>query len=84
MELPIKFYSRGLEIVEQLRTEVQDVVIVATRSVLVLLASVCMGRTVEPGGGYREIPWPNLGYASFQFSDDGIVLNRNMSSVEIN
>lgn len=39
-----------------------DVVVIGTRSVLVGLLNVALGRSPVMGGGYCEIPWDNCGY----------------------
>lgn len=49
-----------------------DVVLVATRSVLVVLTNILLGRRPSVGGGYREVPWPNASYATFASGIDGV------------
>ena len=63
---PTEFFARmkGLSVDLQRRNGV--VVFLATRSVLVGMASYFLGRHPRPGGGYREIPWSNCGWALFR------------------
>lgn len=42
-----------------------DVILVATRSVLVVLTNILLGRSPSIGGGYREVPWSNASHATF-------------------
>ncbi|GGN19961.1 hypothetical protein GCM10011609_71390 [Lentzea pudingi] len=59
-EDPIVFYKRGTTFLEWLARNMQnDAVLIATRSVLVLLWNIFLGRTPHKGGGYKEVPWGN-------------------------
>lgn len=71
---PVSYFSLGQSFLADLSRDLRehDVVLVATRSVLVLIANIVMGRTPEVGGGYREVPWPNASYATFAIGMDGV------------
>lgn len=75
------FYKRGQSIVGKLIERETSVVVVATRSILVLLGSVLQGRLPGPGGGYKEIPWPNCGVMVFLLADNQIFLSQEISTV---
>lgn len=49
-----------------------DIILIATRSVLVVLSNILLGNTPQPGGKYKEITWPNTAYATFSFDSHGI------------
>lgn len=66
------FYSRGLCFLNALPTHSTSTLIVGTRSILVLLASIMYGRTLRVGGGYREIPWPPVGLLVFERLSDAL------------
>lgn len=61
---PVAFFNAAQAtlrtLVHQLRSG--DLVVVGTRSVLVGLLNIALGRSPILGGGYREIPWSNCGY----------------------
>lgn len=64
------FYERGSQLVFELRQQKKSVILVGTRSILIVVASVLLRRTPTPGGGYREIIWPPSGILCFTNSDD--------------
>lgn len=80
-EPPDVFYQRGRELVQTIRTHEGNLLIVATRSVLVLLASVLLRRTPSPGGGYREINWPAGGILIFRSLKEWYEVSREHSTV---
>jgi broad specificity phosphatase PhoE len=50
------FYDRGQRFLTKCEDSKKNMLIVGTRSILICLVSILLGRTIEPGGGYREIP----------------------------
>lgn len=59
-EDPVEYFEHGLRFLSDLSSgEIEDCLLVGTRSVLVLLWNILIGHNVYPGGGYREIPWKN-------------------------
>lgn len=77
------FFERGKKFVERILNENYSIIIVSTRSILVLLTSILLRRTVEVGGRYREIPWDNTDYIVFTNSDWGISFHVDLSSVKV-
>jgi broad specificity phosphatase PhoE len=61
---PKAFYDAAQETLRALVSKLRsgDMVVVGTRSVLVGLLNIALGRSPVLGGGYREIPWSNCGY----------------------
>jgi broad specificity phosphatase PhoE len=55
---PYIYYSHGLAFLDKLH-RFDCSLLVATRSVLVLLWNIFAGNHPRPGGGYREVPWQN-------------------------
>ncbi|MGR3302729.1 MAG: histidine phosphatase family protein [Candidatus Scalindua sp.] len=52
-----KFYKRGNDFLKsQIFDNSSNCLVVGTRSILICLISILLNRTLEPGGGYREIP----------------------------
>lgn len=70
---PSWYFSQGESFLYHVKSHlaVHDVILVATRSVLVLLTNILLGRSPSVGGGYREVPWPNACYATFANRTDG-------------
>ena len=66
MERQDCFFARGKEFVRNIELSGRSVLVVATRSILVLLASVMLNRHPKPSGNYREIPWPNDAYLTLE------------------
>jgi len=81
MERPDVFYTRGQRFLTECVQLGESSIVVGTRSVLVLLASVLLGRTPVIGGGYREIPWPCGEYAWFTMTHGVAELDSERSSV---
>jgi broad specificity phosphatase PhoE len=71
---PAVYFEKGKLFLVGLKTALieHDVILVATRSVLVLLTNILLGRNASVGGGYREVPWPNNSYATFSIAADDI------------
>lgn len=61
---PVAFYDAAQTTLRALVHQLGsgDLVVVGTRSVLVGLLNIALGRSPVAGGGYREIPWDNCGY----------------------
>jgi broad specificity phosphatase PhoE len=60
-----EFWRRGERFVDGLDDE-GDVLVVGTRSILILLISVVLARTIGPGGGYRDIPIDCCSFLTFR------------------
>lgn len=60
---PVAFFEEAQATLRALVAQLAsgDVVVVGTRSVVVGLLNVALGRSPVVGGGYREIPWTNCG-----------------------
>lgn len=59
---------------EVVANPVDDAVVVGTRSTLIVLTSVLLGRSPEPGGNYREIGWDNGAYVAFEVGGSRAIL----------
>lgn len=60
------FYQRGQSFLDSLDDLNQDILIIGTRSILILLISIMTNRTIEPGGGYKGIPMDNCTFFVFK------------------
>jgi broad specificity phosphatase PhoE len=68
------FYQRGQRFLGSVDPNEGNTLVVGTRSILILLLSILLNRTIEPGGGYREIPIQNSWFFVFEYTPDGYVL----------
>ena len=68
------FYNSGLEFLKTLKRK-ESQIIIATRSNLVLLANIMLGNNPSKGGGYKEIPWENAGFVTFEKNNKNYVLS---------
>jgi hypothetical protein len=59
------FYRRGQDFLRETLGWGSTGLVVGTRSIMILLASILLGRTPAPGGGYREIPINNSSFLTF-------------------
>jgi broad specificity phosphatase PhoE len=61
---PVEFFVAAQATLGMLMHELcgGDLVVIGTRSVLVGLLNIALGRSPVSGGGYHEIPWTNCGY----------------------
>jgi len=63
------FFQTGQLIIEDLASQNRSFLIIGTRSILVLLGNVLLGRTPNIGGGYVEIKWENCGILAFEIME---------------
>lgn len=63
----LEYFALAKRTIEQISADLtsSDAVVIGTRSVLIALTSVLLGRSPVRGGGYREIPWRNGGFVRF-------------------
>ncbi|MFI2712238.1 histidine phosphatase family protein [Micromonospora sp. NPDC018662] len=54
IEPPARFWARMMAVLRAYDRN-EEVVVVATRSIMVFAANLAMGRTPEPGGGYKHV-----------------------------
>ncbi len=83
-ESPQLFYERGLKFFKEIVCPKKDsILIVTSRSVMILMISILLGRTPTPGGGYVEIPMCPC--EIFSFYHDGKIwrFSNSMSSGHI-
>jgi len=59
------FFNKGKEFIENIMSCSKSVIIVTSRSVLVLLANVLLGNNTQIGGNYKEIKWGNSEFLVF-------------------
>jgi len=59
------WYTQGEAFVEKIIESKESYIIVTSRSILVLLFNLLLGRTPHIDGNYREVKWGNLEYAIF-------------------
>ncbi len=83
MENPSDFCKRGQVFIDKVLSLDSSVLIIGTRSILTLLASVLLERKPQKGGDYKSIEWPNCGFMTFRFSSDGKLYSSKMSSVKL-
>ena len=65
-----EFFVCGQEILDRLLTANASLIIVATRSVLVLFWNILKGHHPRPGGCYFERPWDNCEWVEFVATDN--------------
>lgn len=75
------FYRRGQLFLDSIKKTDGNILIVGTRSILILLMSILLGRTIEPGGGYREIPVENGWFFTFNQTRDGYLFKPKISNL---
>jgi len=78
-----EFYDKGKIFIDNIINSKQSVIILATRSIMVLLISVLLGRNSQNGGNYREVKWGNSEFAIFTYSDIGKSLHIDISTLKI-
>ena len=78
-----KFYNHGKAFFDNIVNSKESVIIVATRSIMVLLMSVLLGRNSQIGGNYREVKWGNAEFAVFTYSDIGKSFHLDISTLKI-
>ncbi|GHV23058.1 hypothetical protein AGMMS49959_15070 [Planctomycetales bacterium] len=78
------FYDKGKVFIENIINSKKFVIIVATRSVLVLLMNVLLDRSSKVGGNYREIKWKNSEFAIFNNNGIGKYFNSDISTLRLN
>jgi broad specificity phosphatase PhoE len=59
------FFNNGAMFISNVIAEGKSTIIVASRSILILLVNVLLGRNSQFGGNYREIKWENSEFAVF-------------------
>ena len=64
------FYDKGKAFIDNILNSKKSVIIVASRSILVLLMNVLLGRNSQIGGNYREVKWGNSEFAIFTNNND--------------
>lgn len=80
-ESPYAFYERGLKFYKEIIcTQVDSMLIVTSRSVLILIASILLGRKPITGGGYVEIPMEPCEIFSFFHNGQSWEFSNSMSS----
>lgn len=75
------FFKSGISFIDSLNKN-DSYIIIATRSNLVLLANIMLGNNPEIGGGYKEIPWKNAGFITFEVTLDKYSLT-SLSNISI-
>lgn len=83
MELRPEFYHRGSQFLLEIKSSRRSTIVVATRSILILLTSIMLRRTPSPGGNYRDISWDNCKYITFTFGKWGAALELDLSYINI-
>lgn len=83
MSDPYEFYVKGEKVLDGLLLQKKNILIIGTRSILILFASLLLGRSPEKGGNYREIPWGNAEYITFIIDNHKYFLERSLSTIKI-
>lgn len=65
-----EFFHTGLRVLKKTVPSDGALVIVGTRSVLVLFWNILSGHTPNFGGGYVEKPWGNMEFVDFHIKED--------------
>lgn len=83
-ESPIEFYNRGLKFYEEVVSLQNDnMLIITSRSVMILIISILLGRIPIRGGGYVEIPMKPCDIFSFFHDGNKWKFSKPMSSGQI-
>ena len=77
------FFDRGKKFIDDLISKKESTIIISSRSILVLLMNVLLGRNPEVGGNYREVKWENAKFVVFTISDIGKSFHLDVSTVQI-
>jgi len=59
------FFNKGKKFIDDIIKQKKSYIIIASRSILILLTNVLLGRNSQVGGDYREIKWENSEFAVF-------------------
>ena len=78
-----EFYGRGKIFIDNIIISKKSVIILATRSIMVLLMNILLGRNSQIGGNYREIKWANAEFAVFTHSGIGKSFHLDISTLRI-
>jgi broad specificity phosphatase PhoE len=63
---PIAYYHLGLQFINELRADTtSSSIVIATRSILVLLSNALSGNSPSRPGAYKEVPWAHSAWAKF-------------------
>jgi len=62
------FWDRGVSFINYIKTSDHNTIIVGTRSILTLLLSILLGRSIKRNGGYKNIDIPLASYITFQYN----------------
>lgn len=73
------FYERGQKFLDSVQDSDGTIMVVGTRSILILLISILLGRKPVPGGGYKEIPIGCCDFFTFEPGGGRFVLNPELS-----
>lgn len=83
MENCFDFFAKGYSTLSRIIRRGENVLLVCTRSSLVLFGNIFMYRNPEKGGGYREIIWGNLDYITFKSDGDTHTILKQLSNLSI-
>jgi broad specificity phosphatase PhoE len=79
----LDFWNRGTFFINDLKKSDGLNIVVGTRSILILLISIAVNRSILPGGGYKEIVIQNSNFITFDYLDNNFVLNNSLSNFNI-
>jgi len=78
-----EFWNRGSSFLNSLKCHKGLHVVIGTRSILTLLISILLNRTIEPGGGYKVIEIPLGGLITFSLHNHCYRCVKSFSNFEI-
>lgn len=80
------FYARGKQFIDMIEKRPDNAIVIGSRSILILLSSILLGRTINEGGEYKEIKFGNSQFLVFIQNEVSWSLNKKLSffdSVEL-
>lgn len=80
MENCYEYFAKGKVQIEKLARSKKNIIMVCTRSSLVLYANIFMNRSPQVGKGYKEIAWRNCDFAIFQTDGKQYMFQKALSN----
>ena len=78
------FWNRGIGFIRDIECSEETVIVVGTRSILILLMGILLGRSIKLGGGYKSICIPTGGIFTFcHCPDSGFIVDKSLTSFSL-
>jgi len=77
------FWNRGCSFMDYIKTFEGLNIIVGTRSILILLISIALNRSIKKGGGYKTIEINNSSFITFDFLNDSFSIDNSLTNIQL-